>query len=136
VRQVGQLPRILKLISGYKGFKPRPATDHDTAVLPPTFHPQRSSPKYIWMLSFHFILSVHFPGGFAIKSVSIPHFPSTATLSRHRSLLCSSTSDDFIANEQSNLSVYRLSRIPDKSLSISVQVTDTKQSYVWGFYVK
>ena len=86
------------------------------------------------MLSFHFLLSANFPGGFAIKSVCIPHFPTTAILSRHRSLLCSSTLDDFTTNEQANLSVYHLSRIPDKGLSISVQVTDTRQSYVCGFY--
>jgi len=72
------------------------------------------------MFSFHFLLSAHFPVGFAIKSVCIRHFPSTL--------------DDFIINEQANLSVYHLSRIPDKGLSISIQVTDTKQSYVCGFY--
>jgi len=86
------------------------------------------------MLSFHFLLSAHLPVGFAIKSVCIPHFPSTATLSGQRSLLCSSTLDDFITNEQANLSVYHLSGIPNKGLSISVQVTDTKQSYVCDFY--
>jgi hypothetical protein len=48
--------------------------------------------------------------------------------------LCSGTSDDFITNEQANSSVYRLSRIPDKGLSLSAQVTDTKQRYVCGFY--
>jgi hypothetical protein len=85
------------------------------------------------MLFFRFLLSGHFPGGFTIKSLCILGFPITATLSRYRSLLCSSTSGDFTTNEQANLSVYRLSRIHDKGYSISVEVTESKQSYVCGF---